>query len=182
MARLRHLAERRRRYASLALTFLSAALGLVVSTWSVWESWGKFDRSRAVETAVTAEQLKTQLEAVKHEAGKAELALKQIQELSKRPGGADEIAVKELSARLVTFETRVGALESALTTSPDRALALPLLSRDFQAYKEQHQRDVAALTADVGRTYDMMKWVLGMIGAAVLSLALGTLFKREKKE
>ncbi len=91
-----------------------------------------------------------------------------------------QVAVAD--SRLAILEKRSSSLESIIIADPEKAVSLPLLRRDFDSLKQQAARDVEALRAENTRVYDLMKWIVGLMGLVSLSLigtAAGNIFKRE---
>lgn len=94
-------------------------------------------------------------------------------------GRLQQVPVAKLQISLEEIDKRMKSLESGLITNPEKALALPLLRQDLNSFREQHQRDVAALSSDMTRVYDISKWVLGLIAAAVLGLSVSNIFGKK---
>ena len=100
-----------------------------------------------------------------------------------------QTAVDESTTRLDAFDKRSGnvaqrmtALEAVILAEPHKALELPLLKRDIQAFQQQFDRDINAVRAENAKAYDLMKWLLGLMALVSLSLvgtAISTVFKRE---
>jgi hypothetical protein len=80
------------------------------------------------------------------------------------------------------LDKRLKEMETVILADPTKALSLPLLQRDLQAVSQQLDRGLASAKADSDRVYDLMKWVLGLMGIVSLSLvgtAVGSVFKKE---
>jgi hypothetical protein len=76
-------------------------------------------------------------------------------------------------------------LEEVILADPQKAVAVPLLQRDISALDARITREVESLRGDNARIYDLMKWLVGLMGLVSLSLigtAVGNLFKRELRE
>lgn len=87
-----------------------------------------------------------------------------------------------LNKELSLTDRRLGALEAVILTDPQKALALPLVKRDVEALQEQRRRDIESMRAENARSYDLMKWLIGLMALVSLSLigtAAGHIFKRE---
>ena len=90
--------------------------------------------------------------------------------------------VASASEQLKTLEKRFKDIESVILTDAAKALSLPLLQRDVQTLGQQIDRGLASAKSDSDRIYDLMKWVLGLMGAVSLSLvgtAVGSVFKKD---
>jgi hypothetical protein len=74
------------------------------------------------------------------------------------------------ATRLTATRKRMSRLETVILSTPNKALALPLLKRDLDNQITVSHNDVAAVENDVNRQYDLMKWILGSLGLAVLAM------------
>jgi hypothetical protein len=58
---------------------------------------------------------------------------------------------------------RMGKLEAIIMADPQKALELPLIKRDLQAFQQQFNRDLDAAKSENARVYDLMKWLVGLM-------------------
>ena len=73
-------------------------------------------------------------------------------------------------------------LETIILTDPQKALELPLIKRDLQAFQQQVGHDIDAVKSENAHVYDLMKWLVGLMALVSLSLvgtAVSSVFKRE---
>jgi hypothetical protein len=104
-----------------------------------------------------------------------------VSSLSNNPQVQVSAAVTTIKETVGTFDGRVDRLEQALMTSPEKSLALPLLRQELDRSTEQHLRDIESVRSDVGRVYDINKWVFGLIAASLLGLTLNTMLTKRPK-
>jgi len=98
--------------------------------------------------------------------------------------------VEKGDERMETFEKQTGAvdqrmakLEAVILAEPQKALELPLLKRDLQAFQIQVDHELNGVKAENERVYDLMKWLVGLMALVSLSLvgaAVSNVFKREQ--
>ncbi len=70
-------------------------------------------------------------------------------------------------------------LGNALVQNPEKALSVPLLRQDLERLADEQRRNVTSLSAEIGRAYDVNKWVIGLMSTAVLGLAMTNIFGRK---
>lgn len=101
--------------------------------------------------------------------------------LLRRASGSQPIGVSAIeSARLSKIEERQAALEAAILSSPEKALAVPLLRRDVEQIRDATSAADANVVASVDRVYDLVKWLAGGVAAGLISL-FATVFMMRKK-
>lgn len=83
--------------------------------------------------------------------------------------------VQELEKRIAELNERLDKLETAIESSPEKALAIPLLRKDI----EDEKQNVLRLRADVAQTYDFSKWFLALIGMMAVTMLVG--YRRSHK-
>ena len=104
-----------------------------------------------------------------------------LSSLQASPGPDVKLVTARLEGNVADVTGRLSKLEEAILSTPERALAVPLLRQDLDRFKEQYQRDIDAVALDVGRAYDINKWVIGLIATAILGLAISNLFAKKPK-
>ena len=116
--------------------------------------------------------------------GRGELSAEFVKQLSTL-----RTTVENVDSRLVGIDKQSGAvsqrmekLETIIMADPQKALELPLIKRDLQAFQQQVDRDLNAAKSENARVYDLMKWLVGLMALVSLSLvgtAVSNVFKRE---
>jgi hypothetical protein len=89
---------------------------------------------------------------------------------------------EEIEARLKVLDRRFSGLESAIMADPQKAVAIPLLRRDFDALQQQTAHDFETVHGENNRLYDLMKLLIGLMGLisfGLLGTAVGSVFKRD---
>lgn len=102
--------------------------------------------------------------------------------LKHTPSNGEQISEGEIRTRMTAYEERLDRLEessktltAAVVDNPEKAMSLPLLRRDIEALKVAIQSSSVALNQQIDRVYDMIKWILGVIGASAASVLLFSL-------
>lgn len=90
--------------------------------------------------------------------------------------------IVQILARLDSIEARENRLEQAILSTPEKALALPLMRRDLDGAKETNAQAIAAVKASVDQVYDLTKWFIGALAVGVFSLAIPTLITWRRSE
>lgn len=93
-------------------------------------------------------------------------------------GNGPKVQLSDLSLRLERLEARQVRLEQAILTTPEKALAMPLLRRDLDAAKDANTQALASIKANVDQVYDLTKWFIGALAVGIFSLAIPSLLSR----
>lgn len=146
---------------ALLLSVVAFALNLAVS------EQNSTLRHSAPPAAIAGEvvRLRNELSQVR-----SELQVLKDRPVSPSPG----VNLSILERRVAIIAKRQEELDAILTTSPDKALAVPLLRKDLDAQKENVAQSVASLRASLDQLYDLTKWLLGALAVSVASLAIST--------
>ncbi len=98
-----------------------------------------------------------------------------VKKLSSIKGAGQSIGNVQVSSDLSVLNTRVNNLSAAIMSSPEKALALPLLRRDVDAITKRIDEVQAQSKADMDRLYEQQKWMLGGIGTVLIAVAGGAI-------
>jgi hypothetical protein len=85
--------------------------------------------------------------------------------------------ISSLKSDLTTTRSNVDALDAALLNTPDKALSIPLLRKDLEDFRLANQRDVDSIRLEMGRAYELNKWLMGFLLAAVLGMIVNNLIQ-----
>lgn len=80
---------------------------------------------------------------------------------------AKSIRIEE---RITSIDTKLKALEEALTLNPSKALAIPILRKDLDNAQGLFQSEINQTRAEVNRIYDQNKWFIGLMFTIALSV------------
>jgi uncharacterized protein YhaN len=86
-----------------------------------------------------------------------------------------------LKYEISTIHTSVDRLNDALMTTPDKALMAPLLKKDVDDLKISSQRELDSVRGEMARAYDLNKWLIGLILAAVLGLLANAMIQSKSR-
>lgn len=82
------------------------------------------------------------------------------------------LRVDALEQRISSVEKRIGKLEEALNSSPEKALALPLMRKDLDAQKDSASQAVSSLQSSIDHLYDLTFAFIGAIGLTIMGLGI----------
>jgi hypothetical protein len=86
-----------------------------------------------------------------------------------------------LSSELAQLHQEVNSLDAALTTNPEKALTVPLLRKDVDDLKTETQRQIDELKGEMTRGYDLNRWLIGLILAAVVGTVINNVVQAKAK-
>lgn len=105
--------------------------------------------------------------------------------LSAPPEGSREaLQIKELSANVAKLQESVSDMQKLIMDNPSKALAVPLMRKDLDGFKENSQAEAASIRKDLDRIYDLNKWLVGLMftmALGILTLAISNFWKAKEK-
>lgn len=122
-------------------------------------------RLQAVEARVEVAELRAQLKAL----GKPSSNKLINGELQSMRSTVDDVS------------NRQKQIEQVILTTPEKALAIPILRKDIDAEKESATQSSLALRASIDQVYDLTKWLLGTMAISIVGLAFSTFFRIHQK-
>lgn len=84
---------------------------------------------------------------------------------------ADRDALQRAAQTDQDLNRRLSALESALTQSPEKAIALPLLRQQLNDLQDKIKSDSDGQQAEINRVYGILEWLLGLIITLIIGVA-----------
>jgi hypothetical protein len=93
------------------------------------------------------------------------------------------VEIKKISEQLSRVDKRLFDLERYLLASPDKALALPLISKEVENLSSSVKSERVNTQTEIARIYDQNKWFIGLMftmAISVLGLAISNLFQGKK--
>jgi len=91
--------------------------------------------------------------------------------------------LNNLSEKLTNIDNRLINLEQYLLASPDKALGLPLISKEVDNLASSVKSERVNTQTEIARIYDQNKWFIGLMftmAISVLGLAISSLFQSKK--
>lgn len=79
--------------------------------------------------------------------------------------------------QLNDLRTSIDSLGRAIESSPEKAITMPLLTKDLEDYKASSQREIDSLRAEMLRGYELNKWLIGLMLAAVFGMVFKGVFE-----
>jgi hypothetical protein len=97
--------------------------------------------------------------------------------ISGSPQASREIAalkqnVATINTDIDRLHSELDTLNSVLVTNPEKALTVPLLRKDLDDWKVSTQKDIDSIRGEMTRSYDLNRWLIGLILAAVIGTIL----------
>jgi hypothetical protein len=134
------------------------------------------DRSRILESQLIEQQkradqinetLQRSLQEISNAVGKvpdSPESLRQIAILQQ--------SISRLNTSFTKLSSQMDVINNALMTTPEKALTVPLLQKDVADLKTQTNRDIDALRGEMTRGYDLNRWLIGLILAALIGTVI----------
>jgi tetrahydromethanopterin S-methyltransferase subunit B len=172
----------------LAFTIAAAAtIGYFINTFSdLSASRGRFTYNQL--EALRARDLFKNLESkIDQRNERTEALLTQLSKLTASPPPnssrlAAQLAlakndIDELRTQVADLHSAIDKLNTIIESSPEKALAVPLLTKDLNDFKTTSQHDTDSLRGEMLRAYELNKWLIGLMLAALLALVLKAAFE-----
>lgn len=87
-----------------------------------------------------------------------------------------------LEKRIAAVEAQENRMSAVVLATPEKALTLPMMRRDIDDLKANSALAADQLRRDIDRVYDLNKWIIGGLGAGVLSLAVSQFIRRKAEQ
>jgi hypothetical protein len=175
------------------LQALTVAIALGATTIYIWNSYEDIQHNREKEAIARDQIIRSQQAAQRAEKtiqdaiNSNEILLANIKRLTgSNPSESTQqfIAIQKdldtLKVQVSDLKLKVDGLNSALSNTPEKALALPLLAKDVSDLKVFTSHDSDSLRAEMDRNADTNKWLIGLILAAVLGNVISSALSRGK--
>lgn len=177
----KRLEDRSRRQRSNALRArLLGVLSVGTGAIGVWLGLGQASKPASLDTRLNEAVIERQaerinsLEAQLRRTTDENEKLKAQNAASQQKGGmpsAERLDAARTKQAAADALTRVERLEEALTASPDKAIALPILRQQVDAFEDRARSDVEGLRSEIGRLYSLSQWLIGLIVTITFGLS-----------
>jgi predicted PurR-regulated permease PerM len=86
--------------------------------------------------------------------------------------------------RISTLENKIETLEKIITDSPEKALTIPLLSKDIEHQKIDTENKIELIQDKITTVVDLNKWILGLIFSLLITIVISNIlgFNRNKNK
>ncbi len=81
-----------------------------------------------------------------------------------------KVESEKINQRIIQLEEKLKALETALASSPIKALAVPILRKDLDNAQEVFKSEIVQTRSEINRIYDQNKWFIGLMFTIALSV------------
>jgi chromosome segregation ATPase len=92
----------------------------------------------------------------------------------------DRQTINQVKSDDQQLQTRMGKLEEALETTPEKALSTVMLRQRLDTLQDRTRGDIDNIHGEIGRLYTLTQWFIGLIftiALGMLTLAIGNLRK-----
>ena len=89
-------------------------------------------------------------------------------------------SLDDIHSDLAGIHKSVDTINTALMATPEKAITIPLMQKDIDNLKLETQRDLDSIHAEMVRSNDLNKWIIGLIVAAVLGTTLNSFLQSRK--
>lgn len=182
----------------MELPKISRAIGLYISLFAallatlayVFSSVSEREKARrAEESLVIARiEMEQELRTISEQSKKYSELLDQLVSTQKNTAGVDKSEVQGqllglkqttdgIKSDLAVTQSQMSALTGAIGNNPEKLLSVPLLRKDVDDLKGSTQREIDSLREEMGRTYELNKWLIGLILAAVIGTVINNLLQ-----
>lgn len=172
--RARERRERTTRLRVALVAMVASVVGIFASFYGVFELAKTKPKSQIPE--VTKEELsvlKSNLDELRRVVEEVRIPLLALQQA--KPESLVAVEQAKLSSRIELVDIRIGAVESAILESPERALSIPLLRKDVGDLSKRSEEYRVLIKSDIDRLYAQQTWMLGGIGTVLLAIAGGAI-------
>ena len=178
---------------------VATMLGTVVATFTAYRG-RDFAERQAAEASISREfGLRAQIEAANAKEALARLqqenaALRKTLEHGVNGGQEkhyaelnpiDRQTLNQIKADQEQLKSRFAALETTLMTTPEKAVAVPMLKQQIDTLQDRSHADLDSVRGEIGRLFTMTQWFIGLmftIALGVFGLALSNLKKATEKQ
>ena len=184
--------------------FTWLALLIAVVTFATWVTTAYRDfetnREEALHGRLILEAQHAQAEAASLQLASAQKQLNDLREAVERASHLPNTV--QQSSDLSKFRVQLGTLQSdtadlktqisdlrkssdklygLFSGDADRALSVPLLRKDFEGFKTTTEHDIDSVKSDIAKTYDINKWLIGLIAAGLLTTVINNLLQGRRE-
>lgn len=83
--------------------------------------------------------------------------------------------------RIIKLEQKIDNLNNIILSSPEKAITIPLLSKDIENLKANNDMQVSLVKEKVETVIDLNKWILGLIFSLLITIVISNLAKGKSK-
>lgn len=184
MARLDRWRSILRQGSSFAfLTALATILGLIAAVVSSYELKYKSDdelrqsdqnRMFAIQQRAQIEQANDEIHELRMTNESILQSLKQLKRSGKSVtlstlDPSDRQKIDEIASAQRILDTRLSGLEAAILTTPEKAVAVPMLKQEVDSLQDRTRSDLDGIRSEISRLFALTQWFIGLM----FTIALG---------
>lgn len=167
---------------SAVLTMSGLVIALVTTTTTYQQFQADREQVRALEARARVETELAELNEIKKQASLSKAAadqtLRSIEEQLKRSGRSVSITslapeerrdLEQIKKNQSDLDARLAKLENAILTSPERAVALPMVKQQLDSLQDRTRSDIEGIRGEIGRLFTLTQWFIGLM----FTIALG---------
>jgi phage terminase Nu1 subunit (DNA packaging protein) len=181
-------------YASVVFAVTAVLLWLATNFYDQQRALRQAERGRIVSeelevrTQDVTKQLQVEMEklgslqSAVDNASKLPATVKQSPELSKVQVqlAALQNDVRGLKKEVDGLRISSDKLNGLLLSDVNKALSVPLLRDDLESFRTLTQHDLDSVRADIAKTYDINKWLMGLIAAGLLTTIVNNILQSRR--
>ncbi|HTC48755.1 MAG TPA: hypothetical protein VK722_15625 [Candidatus Aquilonibacter sp.] len=184
--RLELQVQKQRQIAILTFTVVTATLALTFYTVNAFRD-SRAQREREYINRAQIEEIMEEVQRSQEESKNARIQLDEtLQRLSHLRGTGNTTTGTEqrlaaitqdlsnVKQQVDTLQRGVDGISAAISSSPEKAVALPLLTKDVDDLKVSSEHDIEAVRSEMIRSYDQTKWLIGFILAALIGTVINS--------
>jgi vacuolar-type H+-ATPase subunit I/STV1 len=136
------------------------------------------------KTAIEREQLNDTEKLVKESVSRLERISDLVDDKSQAARSiiALQARTDSINTTISSLNQKLDALNSVITSTPEKALALPLIKKDVEDLRAESGRQADEIRGEMNRMYDMNKWLMGLILAALVGTIINNVIQARKAE
>ncbi|MBU9866793.1 hypothetical protein [Rahnella aceris] len=100
-----------------------------------------------------------------------------------KPSNPESVQLTNLSVKIAILDKQISAINDAIMSSPEKALAIPMMRKDIDSTNKSLQTVYESMDHQLERAYTLFMWICGTLGVGMvaISISIFTSFKSASK-